>query len=87
MCLRARPPLRALLDQLPDQSPKVVEEIVPAIVSVAVLHRTLRSLLAERVPVRDVPTILETLAEHTPTSQDPALITELVRERRGPTSR
>ena len=83
--LLSRQHLRDLLDQLTEQSPKVVEEIVPAIVPIAVLHRTLRALLAERVSVRDLPTILETLAEYVPKIQDPDLLTDLVRERLGRT--
>ncbi len=83
--LLSRQQVRELLDQLAETAPKVVEEIVPNIVHVSVLHRTLRSLLAERVSVRDLPTILETLAEYAPRIQDPDLLTDLVRERLGRT--
>ena len=59
----------------------MVEEIVPSIVSVSVLHRTLRSLLAEGVSIRDFGAILETLAEYAAKVEDPDLLTDLVRER------
>jgi flagellar biosynthesis protein FlhA len=83
--LLSRQQVRELLDQLAETSPKVVEEIVPSIVPVAVLHRTLRALLAERVSIRDLSAILETLAEYAPRIHDPDLLTDLVRERLGRT--
>ena len=73
--------MRELLDELAARAPKFVDEIVPALVPVSVLHRTLRQLLAERVSIRDLETILETLAEHAPRVQDPDLLTDLVRQR------
>ncbi len=79
--LLTRQQVRELLDGFAAHAPKVVEEIVPAIVPVSVLHRTLRSLLAEGVSIRDFGTILETLAEYAPRIQDPDLLTDLVRER------
>jgi len=83
--LLSRQQVRDVLDQLAERSPKVVEEIVPSVVPVATLHRTLRQLLAERVSIRDLSTILETLAEYAPRIQDPDLLTDLVRERLGRT--
>ncbi len=62
---------------------KAGEGIVPALVSLSLLHRTLRSLLAERVSIRDLGTILDTLAEYAGKIQDPDLLTDLVRERLG----
>jgi len=73
--------VRQLLDRMSERAPKLVEDVVPSIVSVSVLHRTLRSLLAERVSIRDLGAILETLAEHAPKQPDPALLTDAVRER------
>lgn len=83
--LLARRQVRELLDRLAESAPKVVDEIVPAIVPVAILHRTLRQLLAERVSIRDLETILEVLAEHTGRVQDPDQLTDLVRQRLGRT--
>ncbi|MEB2344446.1 MAG: flagellar biosynthesis protein FlhA [Deltaproteobacteria bacterium] len=79
--LLTRRHVRELLDRLAEQAPKLVDEIVPAIVPLSTLHRTLRQLLAERVSIRDLETILETLAEHVPRVQDVDQLTELVRQR------
>jgi flagellar biosynthesis protein FlhA len=79
--LLTRRQVRELLDSFSERAPKVVEEIVPAVVPLATLHRTLRSLLTEGVPIRDIGAILETLAEHAPKIQQPELLTDLVRER------
>ena len=73
--------VRQLLDQMAERAPKLVEDVVPAIVPVSTLHRTLRALLAERVSIRDLGAILETLAEHAPKQQDPELLTDAVRTR------
>ncbi|MCP5055607.1 MAG: flagellar biosynthesis protein FlhA [bacterium] len=83
--LLTRANVMELLDAFSRQSPKVVEEIVPALVSVSVLHRTLRQLLEEGVSVRDIGSILETLAEYSGKIEDPDLLTDLVRERLGRT--
>ncbi|MCP5039733.1 MAG: flagellar biosynthesis protein FlhA [bacterium] len=81
--LLSRRRVRELLDQFAESAPNVVEEIVPTIVSLSLLHRTMRSLLAERVSIRDIGTVLDTLAEYAPKIQDPDLLTDLVRERLG----
>jgi len=81
--LLTRRRVQDLLDQFGEDAPKVVEEIVPGLVSLSLLHRTLRALLAERVSIRDLGTILDTLAEHAGKIQDPDLLTDLVRERLG----
>ena len=79
--LLTRSQVRELLDSFSQRAPKVVEEIVPSVVPFATLHRTLRSLLTEGVPIRDIGAILETLAEHATKIQQPELLTDLVRER------
>ncbi|MFQ5417158.1 MAG: FHIPEP family type III secretion protein, partial [Myxococcota bacterium] len=73
--------VRQILDQMAEHSPRLVEDVVPSIVSVSVLHRTLRSLLSERVSIRDLGAIIETLAEHAPKQSDPDLLTDAVRSR------
>jgi flagellar biosynthesis protein FlhA len=83
--LLTRQQVRELLDAHAEQAPKVVEEIVPSIVSLSILHRTLRSLVDEGVSIRDLGSILETLAEYAPKIEDPDLLTDLVRERLGRT--
>ena len=79
--LLTRQQVRELLDGFAAGAPKVVEEIVPSVVPISVLHRTLRSLLSEGVSIRDFGAILETLAEYAQKIQDPDLLTDLVRER------
>ncbi|MDJ0864908.1 MAG: flagellar biosynthesis protein FlhA [Myxococcota bacterium] len=79
--LLTRHHVRELLDQLAERAPKVVDEIVPGLVSLSVLHQTLRALLAERVSIRDLETILETLAEFAPKIEDPGVLVDRVRQR------
>ena len=81
--LLTRQRVQDLLDQFAENSPRTVEELVPNVVPISLLHRTLRSLLSERVSIRDLGTILDTLAEHAGKIQDPDLLTDLVRERLG----
>ncbi len=83
--LLTRQQLREVLDRYAERAPKVVEDIVPSIVSLSLLHRTLRSLLDEGVSIRDIGAILETLAEYAPRIEDGDLLTDLVRERLGRT--
>jgi len=81
--LLTRRRVQDLLDQFSEDGSKRSEDIVPGVVSLSLLHRTLRSLLAERVSIRDLSTILDTLAEHAGKIQDPDLLVDLVRERLG----
>ena len=54
---------KKLIDALPDKHKNPVSDLVPNVVSVAVVQRVLQNLLAERVSIRDLPTILEAIAE------------------------
>jgi flagellar biosynthesis protein FlhA len=83
--LLSRQQTKELLDRLAQTSPKLVEELVPKIVSVGEIQRVLRQLLRERVPVRDLVTILESIADAAGTSKDPDAITEAVRAAMGRT--
>jgi flagellar biosynthesis protein FlhA len=60
-----------LLDVLAKSSPKLVENLVPESLSLSVVVKVLQSLLREQVPVRDMRSIAETLAERAPKCQDP----------------
>jgi flagellar biosynthesis protein FlhA len=71
--------VQQLLTALAKASPKLVEDLVPKLMPMSVLVRVLQGLLAERVPIRNMRTILETLSEHAPRSQDPALLQAQVR--------
>ncbi len=83
--LLTRQQVMELLSTFSERAPKVVEEIVPSVITISVLHRTLRRLLEEGVSIRDVGSILETLAEYAGKIEDPDLLTDLVRERLGRT--
>ena len=77
--LLTRQHTKDLIDQLSQVSPKLVEEIVPKVCSVGDLQRVLRQLLRERVPVRDLGTILEAMADAAGVTKDADVITETVR--------
>jgi flagellar biosynthesis protein FlhA len=68
-----------LLTTLGKGAPKLVEDLVPRVLPMAVVVRVLQSLLAERVPIRNMRTIIETLAEQAPRTQDPAALQAAVR--------
>ncbi len=68
-----------LLDMLAKSSPKLVETLVPKTLSLGVVVRVLQNLLEEGVPIRDMRTIAETLAEAGVRSQDPDILTAAVR--------
>jgi len=70
-----------LLDELPPEYQKLVADVIPAQVSVGGLQRVLQSLLGERVSVRDLPAILEGIAEAAAFTKNIAHITEHVRTR------
>ncbi|MDQ7039162.1 MAG: flagellar biosynthesis protein FlhA [Aquificota bacterium] len=69
-----------LIDRLSRKYPKVVKDIVPEQVPVSVVHRVLQNLLREGIPVNDLLTILETLADYIDQTKDPDLLTEYVRQ-------
>jgi len=68
-----------LIEQLKERAPRLVEEAIPAIVKPADLQRIAQGLLKERVPIRDMETIVETLADWAPKSSDPDVLIEYVR--------
>ncbi|MCW8900187.1 MAG: flagellar biosynthesis protein FlhA [Gammaproteobacteria bacterium] len=68
-----------LLDKLAESAPKLVENLVPDTLNLGTIVKVLQSLLAEGIPVRDIRTIAETLAEHASRSQDPDELTSAVR--------
>jgi flagellar biosynthesis protein FlhA len=72
-----------LLDKLATRSPKLVEELVPGKLSLGVVTRTLQNLLNEGVPIRDMRTITEALMEASSRTQDPEMLTSLVRPKLG----
>ncbi len=81
--LLMRQQTKELIDRLAQSAPKLVEEIVPKVCAVGDVQRVLRQLLRERVPVRDLATILEAMADASTVSKDPDVITEAVRSALG----
>jgi len=68
-----------LLDAVKTQAPALVEELVPNLLSLGGVQKVLQNLLRERVSVRDLRTVLETLADYAPRTKDPELLTEYAR--------
>jgi flagellar biosynthesis protein FlhA len=78
--LLGRQEAKALLDHLNETHPKLVEETVPKILSLGEVQKVLQNLLRERVSIRDLVSILETLADFGLMTKDPDLLTEYVRQ-------
>ncbi len=70
--LLGRQDVQKLLDNLREHQPAVVESVIPDILNLGQVHRVLQGLLEERVSIRDLPVILESLADHRRQSDDPA---------------
>jgi len=71
--------VQQLLNGLAKSAPKLVEDLVPRVLPLSTVVRVLQSLLAERIPIRNIRTIIETLSEHAPRSQDAAVLLSHVR--------
>jgi flagellar biosynthesis protein FlhA len=72
---------KKLLDDLPPENKKLVEELIPSQISVTGVQRVLQTLLSERVSIRDLPAILEGIAEAVGHTKNALYITEHVRAR------
>ena len=79
--LLGRQDVQHLMDNLAKTSPKAVEELVPNLLSIGVVQKVLQNMLRERISIRDLLTIVETLADFAPAGKDPDLLTEYVRQR------
>ena len=77
--LLGRQEVQQLIDHLGKESPKLVEDLVPKLMSISTLQKVLQNLLQEGVHIRDMHTIIEALAEHAVQVQDPSELTALVR--------
>ena len=71
--------VQSLLNTLAKIAPKLVEDLIPKQLSLSVLVRVLQLLLQERVPIKNMRTIVETLAEHASRTQDPQILQSVVR--------
>jgi flagellar biosynthesis protein FlhA len=71
--------VQQLLNRLGKSAPKLIEDLVPKLLPMSVVVKVLQLLLLERVPIRNLRTICETLAELAPKTQDPASLVAAVR--------
>ncbi|HON10519.1 MAG TPA: flagellar biosynthesis protein FlhA [Chitinispirillaceae bacterium] len=79
-----RQDVRNLLDNIKENNATVVEELIPNLLSVGDVHKVLQNLLRERVSIRDLLLILETLANVAPRNKNPEILTEYVRNSLAP---
>ena len=77
--LLGREDLKSLVDKVKETSPSLVDELIPNVLNMGALHRILGLLLEEHVPITNLTRILESLANHAPTTKDPFDLTERVR--------
>jgi flagellar biosynthesis protein FlhA len=69
-----------MIDYIKEHNPAVVQELVPDLASIGDIQRVLCNLLQEQVPIRDIATILEALADYAKLTRDPDILTEYVRQ-------
>lgn len=78
--LLTRTEVQALLDKISRTYPKLVDELIPSMITLGSLQRILQNLLREKVPINDLVSILETLLDYAPTVKDVEILTEYVRQ-------
>jgi flagellar biosynthesis protein FlhA len=77
--LLSRTETQQLVEHVAKQAPKLIEEVVPKMVSISIFQKVLQLLLEESVHIRDIRTIIESLAEHASSVADPAELARRVR--------
>ncbi|HEY4615992.1 MAG TPA: flagellar biosynthesis protein FlhA, partial [Citricoccus sp.] len=82
--LLSRADVQAMLDAVAADSPETVEDVVPALVPASTVHQVLQGLLAEGVPINDLPRILETIAQRAATSKVVEHLVEACRQALAP---
>jgi len=78
--LVGRQEMQQLLDNVAATAPKVVDELIPNLLNLGTVLRVIKNLLKEGVSVRDMRTILESLADYASLTKDPDVLTEFVRQ-------
>jgi len=78
--LLTREDVRLLVDGVKEAEPTVVEELIPNVMTLGGVQKVLQGLLSEGVPITDLGSILEAIADNTSTTTDPVALTELVRK-------
>ncbi|MCF6463321.1 flagellar biosynthesis protein FlhA [Clostridium sp. Cult1] len=79
--LIGRQDVKLLIDNVKDEYPAVVDEVVPKLLSIGEVQKVLSNLLKEQISIRDMVTILETLADYGNVTRDTDLLTEYVRQK------
>jgi len=82
--LLSRTEVQELVEHVRKLAPKLIEEVIPAMVPIGVFQKVLQLLLEEGVHIRDIRTIVESLAEHAGQTQDPIELTRRVRQALSP---
>ncbi|MDA8299252.1 MAG: flagellar biosynthesis protein FlhA [Deltaproteobacteria bacterium] len=77
--LLTRQDVQKLLDILTSKYPKIVDELIPGVLSLSSVQNVLENLLQEGIPIKDMLTIVEALHNYAPNTKDPTLLTEYVR--------
>ncbi|MCK5126308.1 MAG: flagellar biosynthesis protein FlhA [candidate division Zixibacteria bacterium] len=75
----SRQDIRHLLDTLKEDHPALVEGVVPEMLTLPMVHKILQMLLSERIPIRDLATIMETVSDFGATIKDPEVLSEYCR--------
>ena len=78
--LLTRQDTQNLIDNLKETNPAVVEELTPKLMGLGEIEKVLQNLLKEGISIRDLLTIFETLADYSPTTRDPDVLTEYCRQ-------
>lgn len=78
--LLTRQDVQNLVNNLKDNNPALVEELVPKLLGLGEIQKVLQNLLAEGISIRDLLTVFETLADHAATTRDTDVLTEYVRQ-------
>jgi flagellar biosynthesis protein FlhA len=83
--LLSRKDVNNLIENLKQDNPTVVEELIPNLMTIGGVHKVMQKLLKESIPVRDLSTILETLSDYAPMTKDTDILVEYVRYALSPT--
>ena len=78
--LLGRQETQALIDKFKESNPKVIEELIPDVLSLGKVQKVLQNLLKEQISIRDLRTILEQLADYGPSTKDTDVLTEYARQ-------
>ncbi|MDO9536574.1 MAG: flagellar biosynthesis protein FlhA [Bacillota bacterium] len=78
--LLGRQEVKEIIAMVKETRPAVVDELIPDLMSLGEIQKVLQNLLRENIPLQDLPTILETLADFAVTTKDPDVLTDYVRQ-------